>query len=178
MASAAVMDRQEYSGEAQEAQEAEEQGVEHFALEDSKSSASSLWRTLMNLRLLLPYVAKLLPLLDGSVAPAFTPPAPVKADLSELHQSFEEVNRAFLDLQAGHKDIRSHVQEQAVQLKRIDEQLVRLRDSTERNTMEHQELVEDLRSASKLVRGVSTAMLILMVAVTAMVAFMLLHARH
>ena len=63
-------------------------------------------------------------------------------------------------------------------MKRIDDQLLRLRESTERNTMEHQELVEDLRSASKLVRNLSAVMMFLMVAVVAMVAFMLMHWHH
>jgi t-SNARE complex subunit (syntaxin) len=101
-----------------------------------------------------------------------------KPDFSEFHNSIEQVNRGFLDLAAGNRDIRTHVQEQSVQLKRIDDQLIRLRESTERNTMEHQELVEDLRSASKLVRGLSTVMIVLMIMVTAMVAFMLFRFRH
>ena len=95
-----------------------------------------------------------------------------------MTRSFSEVNKGFLDLQAGNREIRTHVQEQSLQLKRIDDQLLRLRESTERNTMEHQELVEDLRSASKLVRTLSTVMMVLMIGVAAMVIFMLSHWRH
>ena len=96
----------------------------------------------------------------------------------EVTRSFSEVNKGFLDLQTSQKEIRTHVQEQSIQLKRIDDQLLRLRESTERNTMEHQELVEDLRSASKLVRTLSTVMIVLMIGVAAMVIFMLAHWRH
>jgi hypothetical protein len=173
MSTAAVVDHQEYPGEGQE-----ENPHQEYALEESKGSAPSLWRALVNLRMLLPYVGKLLPLLDGNLSTALAPPVAPKPDFSEFHQSLEHVNRGFLDLQAGNRDLKTHVQEHSVQLKRIDDQLIRLRESTERNTMEHQELVEDLRSASKMVRGLSTAMIVMMIVIVAMVAFMLLHSSH
>ena len=177
MSTAAIMDQQEFPGELSET----EQTHTEYALEESKGGAPSIWRSLMHLKLLLPYVSKLLPILEGNFSSALAPvPAAriEKLDLSEIHSAVETVNRGFLDLQAGNRDIRTQVQEQSTQLKRIDDQLIRLRESTERNTMEHQELVEDLRSASKLVRGLSTVMIVLMIVVTAMVAFMLLHSRH
>jgi hypothetical protein len=179
MSTAAVMDQQEYPEEAIESEHSQQE----FALQESKGEAPSIWRSLMHLRLLLPYIGKLLPILEGNFSAASTTalapaPAVARPDMTEFHQSLETVNRGFLDLQAGNRDIRTHVQEQATQLKRIDDQLIRLRESTERNTMEHQELVEDLKSASKMVRGLSTVMIILMVVVAAMVAVMLLHWRH
>jgi hypothetical protein len=177
MSTAAVMDQHEYSNETPESENTHQQ---EFALEESRNQAPSIWRSLMQLRLLLPYIGKLLPILEGNFSSALAPTntAVAKPDFSEFHNSIEQVNRGFLDLAAGNRDIRTHVQEQSVQLKRIDDQLIRLRESTERNTMEHQELVEDLRSASKLVRGLSTVMIVLMIMVTAMVAFMLFRFRH
>jgi hypothetical protein len=174
MSTAAVVDHQELPGEEPE------NANQEYALEESKGSVPSIWRALVNLRMFLPYIGKLLPLLDGNFSAALAPAAsaPTKPDLTEFHQSLETVNRGFLDLQAGNRDIRTHVQEQSVQLKRVDDQLIRLRESTERNTMEHKELVEDLRSASKLVRGLSTVMIVLMIVITAMVAFMLVRFHH
>ena len=174
MSTAAIMDQEQFPGELSEA----EHTHTDYALEESKGGAPSIWRSLMHLKLLLPYVSKLLPILDGNFSNALAPAPAAKLDLSEIHHAVETVNRGFLDLQAGNRDIKTQVQEQSTQLKRIDDQLLKLRDSTERNTMEHQELVEDLRSASKLVRSLSTVMIVLMIVVTAMVAFMLLHWRH
>ena len=178
MSTAVMMDQQEFHGELSEA----EHTHNGYALEESKGGAPSIWRSLMHLKLLLPYIGKLLPILDGNLAgslmPASQAQVAAKLDLSEIHSAVDTVNRGFLDLQAGNRDIRTQVQEQTTQLKRIDDQLLRLRESTERNTMEHQELVEDLRSASKLVRSLSTVMIVLMVVVVAMVAFMLTHWRH
>lgn len=177
MSTAAIMDQQELPGELSEA----EHTHNDYALEESKGGAPSIWRSLMHLKLLLPYIGKLLPILEGNFPGVLAPVQANKVeklDLSEIHSAVATVNRGFLDLQAGNRDIRTQVQEQSTQLKRIDDQLLRLRESTERNTMEHQELVEDLRSASKLVRSLSTVMIVLMIVVTAMVAFMLLHWRH
>ncbi len=177
MSIAAIMDQPGFPGELSETQ----QSRTVYALEDSKGGASSIWRSLMHLKLLLPYVSKLVPILEGNFPGALAPlPAGrvEKLELSEIHSAIEMVNRGLLDLQAGNREVRTQVQEQSTQLKRIDDQLLRLRESTQRNTMEHQELVEDLRTASTLVRGLSTVMIGLMVVVTAMVAFMLLHWRH
>ena len=174
MSTAAIMDQHDYSVNMPEL----EQTTTEYALEEQKSSnLPSIWRSLLQMKVLLPYIGKILPMLEGNTSTALAPVAP-RQDLSEMTRSFGDVNKGFLDLQASQREIRGHVQEQAGQLKRIDDQLLRLRESTERNTMEHQELVEDLRSASKLVRNLSAVMMILMVAVVAMVAFMLMHWRH
>jgi hypothetical protein len=157
-----------------------EQANHEYALQEQdeqKDQQPSLWRSLLQLKVLLPYLGKILPMLEGNLSTALAPVAP-RQDLTEVTRSFGDVSKGFLDVQAGQKEIRIHVQEQAVQLKRIDDQLLRLRESTERNTMEHQELVEDLRSASKLVRTLSTVMIVLMIGVAGMVAFMLTHWRH
>ena len=174
MAIAAMMDQQEFRGEFSDAEHTHTE----YALEGSKGEAPSIWRSLMHIKLLLPYVGKLLPALEGNFSALAATAAPVKVDLTEIHTAVATVKRGFLDLEAGNRTIRTQVREQSAQLRRMDDQLLRLRDSTERNAMEHQELVEDLRSASKLIRGLSTIMIILLVIVTAMVAFMLLHWRH
>ncbi len=171
MSTAAIMDQHDYSVNVPE----QEQTTTEYAIEEQKAgSLPSIWRSILQMKVLLPYLGKILPMLDNSVSTALAPVAP-RQDLAEVTRSFADVNKGFLDLQAGQREIRSHVQEQAGQLRRIDDQLLRLRESTERNTMEHQELVEDLRSASKLVRNLSAVMMILMVAVVIMVGFMLMH---
>jgi hypothetical protein len=176
MSTAAVFEHHhDFSGEAPEIEESNH----NYALEEQPAEQPSLWRSILQLRVLLPYIGRILPMLESNLPNITTALAPApKQDLSEVTRSFSEVNKGFLDLQAGNREIRTHVQEQSIQLKRIDDQLLRLRESTERNTMEHQELVEDLRSASKLVRTLSTVMIVLMIGVAAMVIFMLAHWRH
>ena len=169
MSTVAVMEHHDFPVEAP----APEQSNHDYSLQESKDETPSIWRSLLQLRLLLPYIGKLLPMLDTNLSTALTPAVAPRLDLTEVNRSVADVTRGFQDLQAGHREIKSYVQDHTIQLKRIDDQLIRLRESTERNTMEHQELVEDLRSASKLVRTLSTVMIVLMVAVAAMTVFML-----
>jgi hypothetical protein len=156
-----------------------EQNHNEYALEEQKQEQPSLWRSLLQLRVLLPYLGKIIPALEGNMTTALAHvAAPPRQDLTEITRSFADVNKGFLDLQTANVEIRNNVKDQSIQLRRIDDQLLRLRESTERNTMEHQELVEDLRSASKLVRTLSTVMIVLMIGVAGMVVFMLTHWRH
>jgi chromosome segregation ATPase len=52
------------------------------------------------------------------------------------------------ELQAGHRDLREQVMEQNGSLKRVEDQLEMVREATDRNTLEQQELLEDLKAVS------------------------------
>ena len=95
-----------------------------------------------------PFVAKLLPLLDAGLGTALAnlfaprqqaPPAQVTVDLAP-------VQNQIADLQAQHSELRGTVQEQTIGLKRVEGQLELVREATDRNTLEQQELIEDLKS--------------------------------
>ena len=105
----------------------------------------------MNLfRTVMPIVQRLLPLLEGNVLTAIsnvmTPrpqaprPAP-KVDLAPLETSLAE-------LQTEHRGLREQVTEQNASLKRVEDQLEMVREATDRNTLEQQELLEDLKAFS------------------------------
>ena len=98
----------------------------------------------------LPFVQRLLPLLDGNFATAITniltpnvhpqAPAPApKVDLAPLEDGLAQ-------LQTQHRDLRDQVIEQNNSLKRVEDQLEMVREATDRNTLEQQELLEDLKS--------------------------------
>ena len=96
----------------------------------------------------IPVVQKLLPLLDGNfattmgalMAPQHHPaPPPVQVDL-------EPVERGLAEVRNSNRELRTQVAEQGVTLKRVEDQLDRVREATDRNTLEQQELVEDLRA--------------------------------
>jgi hypothetical protein len=108
---------------------------------------SSLQRAVNALRLTLPFLQRLLPLLDGNIATTVTniltphpqtpPPPPV--DLERLEDGLAE-------LQAQHRDLHNQIVEQNSSLKRVEDQLEMVRDATDRNTLEQQELLEDLKT--------------------------------
>jgi hypothetical protein len=99
------------------------------------------------LRAALPFVQKILPLLDGNIGTAvsniFTPhhhppPPPPPVNLAPIEDGLAE-------LQTQHKELRNQVVEQNSSLKRVEDQLGMVREATDRNTLEQQELLEDLK---------------------------------
>jgi hypothetical protein len=119
--------------------------------------SSGLTRAISAVRAALPLVQRLLPLLDGNIASAlvnlFTahphpaPPAP-KVDLVPLESGLAE-------LQTQHHSLRDQVMEQSTSLKRVEDQLAMVREATDRNTLEQQELLEDLKTFSNKVKVVA-----------------------
>lgn len=114
---------------------------------------SSLQRAVNALRLTLPFIQRILPLLDGNIATTVSkiltphpqaPPLPPPVDL-------EPIEDGLAKLQAQHRDLRNHVLEQHSSLKRVEDQLEMVREATDRNTLEQQELVEDLKTVGSKV---------------------------
>ncbi len=99
------------------------------------------------LRAVGPFVQKILPLLDGNIATAVSnvltqhpqphPPPPV---------NIEPLEDSLAELQTQHRDLRNQIVEQNTSLKRVEDQLEMVREATDRNTLEQQELLEDLKS--------------------------------
>jgi hypothetical protein len=120
---------------------------------DEQSSAQ---RAMSALRSALPFVQRLLPLLDGNFATAIAnlitshahppaPPPPPKLDLAPIEDGLSS-------LQAQHKNLRDQMAEQNTSLKRVEDQLEMVREATDRNTLEQQELLEDLKAFGNTVR--------------------------
>jgi hypothetical protein len=99
----------------------------------------------------LPLVRHVLPLLDGNVGTAVSnlmaprpqtipaPPPPPPVDLAPLESGLTR-------LQLQHRELRDQVVEQNTSLKKVEDQLQHVREATDRNTLEQQELLEDLKA--------------------------------
>jgi hypothetical protein len=108
-------------------------------------------------RTVMPLVQRLLPLLEGNVLTAISnvltprpqaPPPPPKVDLTPFQEGLAE-------LQTQHRGLRDQVMEQNASLKRVEDQLEMVREATDRNTLEQQELLEDLKIFSGKVKVVA-----------------------
>jgi len=108
---------------------------------------SSLQRAVSALRLTLPFIQRLLPLLDGNIATTVSnilnphpqpPPPQPPVDLEHIEDGLAE-------LQTQQRDLRDQIVEQNSSLKRVEDQLEMVREATDRNTLEQQELLEDLK---------------------------------
>lgn len=122
------------------------------ALSTQPEEAAGMQRAMGILKQAMPFVQKLLPLVDGNIASLVasllstrhhTPPAPT-VDLSPVQNQVAELHLQQLDL-------RTHVVEQHASLKRVEDQLEQVREATDRNTLEQQELIEDLKAVGNKV---------------------------
>jgi hypothetical protein len=110
----------------------------------------------------IPIVQKLLPLLDGNIATAVAnvmprpaqppvptqPPASISVDLAPIQNSVAE-------LRVQHRELRDELHEQTDSIRKVEDQLSMVREATDRNTLEQQELMEDLKSVGKKVNMVA-----------------------
>ncbi len=150
-------------------------GGEPAANDDS----SSLQRAVSVLRSALPFVQRLLPLLDGNIASTISnlltphphpqaPPPSAKLDLVPIEDGLAE-------LQTQHQSLREQVTEQNNSIKRVEDQLEMVREATDRNTLEQQELLEDLKAFGNKVKIVVILALALVVAGFLMTLALFLH---
>ncbi|MGH9604921.1 MAG: hypothetical protein ACRD3N_04400 [Terracidiphilus sp.] len=100
----------------------------------------------------LPFMQRLLPLLDGNVGTAVSnilashaQNSPAQAASAAALAPLED---GLADLQTQHRELRSQVADQNTSLKRVEDQLEMVREATDRNTLEQQELLEDLKTFS------------------------------
>jgi hypothetical protein len=112
---------------------------------------SKLQRAAGVIRHAIPILQKFLPLLDGNIAAVVTnilhpappanlapPAAPPRVDLAPLKEEIAQ-------LQSLHKELRERIAEQNNSLKQVEDRLELVREATDRNTLEQQELLEDLK---------------------------------
>jgi hypothetical protein len=112
--------------------------------------SSGVQRAVSAFRTALPFVQRILPLLDGNLGTAVSnllaphhrlpapPPPPPPVNLAPLEDGLA-------DLKIQQRELRNQVVEQNTSLKRVEDQLEMVREATDRNTLEQQELLEDLK---------------------------------
>jgi len=150
--------------------------------EDSKTAQTGMQRAVRAIRTAIPIVQRLLPLLDGNFAtvlsnlvtqqPHHPPPPPqVRVDL-------EPVNRSLAEVRDSQRELATQVQEQGTSLKRVEDHLERVREATDRNTLEQQELVEDLRTVGSRLSLFAIIGLVLLGLSLALNIFFLIQLQH
>jgi hypothetical protein len=130
-----------------------------LALEKKQKGAPrSMWELLLQLRVLLPYLTRLLPLLDPGLRSG--------PDLSEL-------TKGLAGLQNGSRDLEVQARNQALQLERIEQQMSRLRVVHENSIEESRKLLAEVRSLRSWTLGTAIVMFALLIATMVMVILLL-----
>ncbi len=128
--------------------------------------ASGLSRLLNAVRSAIPVVQRLLPLFEGNVAKAVSnllAPMPTSAIApAQERVDIAPVERGLLELNRQHRELREQLTSQNVSLQRVEDQLAQVRTATDRNTLEQQELIEEMQSMAKRQSRFATIMLILL----------------
>jgi hypothetical protein len=96
-----------------------------------KGSHRSMWELLLQLRVLLPYLARIVPLLDRGLLKG-------GPDITELTKGMAE-------MQNGSRDLEVQARNQALQLERIEQQMARLRVVQENDVEESRRLSSEIR---------------------------------
>src|ERR1700761_3349585 len=121
----------------------------------------SMWELLLQMRVLLPYLSRLLPLLDGGVAKPST-------DFRGLQQSVTE-------MQTGSRNLEVQARNQALQMERIESQMAGLRTSQENAAEESRKVQDEVRQLRRLLFGMGVLTLVLLVITIVLVSVLLIH---
>lgn len=145
---------------------------------------SGVQKVINAVRATLPFIQRILPLLDGNIGTAVSnlmaPPAQLThrpappqppVDLAPLEEGISS-------LQTQHRELRTQIVEQNTSLKRVEDQLEMVREATDRNTLEQQELLEDLKSVGHKVNIFAMVALVLLVASVMVNVILYLHIKR
>jgi septal ring factor EnvC (AmiA/AmiB activator) len=130
---------------------------------EKTGKGSSMWELLLQLRVLLPYLSRVVPLLE----PLLDRAAP-KTD-----PAFTQNLTA---IQTSSRDLEVQARNQALQLERIEQQLANLRTALETHAETNRNLAKDLEKSRARLTLFAVITLVLLLIVAGMVGFLLAHA--
>ncbi len=127
-----------------------------------RMSQDPMWKTLVQFKGWLPVVTSLLPVLDmASGRPG--------------SETSDEMKDTMDGLLMSHRDVRATLQNQTTELKRVEEEVAKLRDAADKTAFEQTAMSDDVRSMQRMVKNASMylgILLGLLVAVVGYVAFL------
>lgn len=121
---------------------------------------NAMLKALLQFRMMMPYMSRLMEP-QGQADPG------IAALASELKQSVG-------DLQLTQRDLRMTVQEQLVQMKRVEEEMNKIGKATDKNAFETTDLVEDMKSMHSLVRKTAGTLGAMLAVLIGLVVYFLL----
>ena len=155
---------------------AETRNTETVDAKTRDSDRSSLWKALQQLKAVLPHLSRLLPLLDARILPLLDLVGLGHTQNSGLSLSLsKELREDVTSIQGSQQDIRLALQDQSLEIKRLEDEIALLRQTTEKNAVEHARLVEDVKSVAAWVRATGAGLAILLLVLIVMVGVLLMH---
>lgn len=135
-----------------------------------ETDRKSMWKALQQLKAVLPYLSRLLPLLDARLLPLLELVGVGHAQNAGLSK---EVREQLAALQSGRQETRLALQDQALEIKQLEDQIVRIREASEKSQLEQARLAESVKSLRSLLRTAGAGLAILTTILIVMVAVLL-----
>jgi hypothetical protein len=129
-----------------------------------------MWRVLLQLRVLLPYLAKVLPLVERGLLGTNISGGHAAASVDTSH-----FDRGIAATQAAQREIGTALASQSVDLKLLQEQLSSLSDSLDRQSATQQETAVAIVSLTQVVKTWAWIFVVLALALIGLLAFALLN---
>ena len=124
-----------------------------------RMSQDPMWKTLVQFKGWLPVVTSLLPVLD-------------MASGRSGSDTSDEMKDTMDGLLVSHRDVRATLQNQTAELKRVEEEVAKLRDATDKTAFEQTAMSDDVKSMQRLVKNASLYLGILLGLLVAVVGYM------
>jgi hypothetical protein len=125
-----------------------------------KGSHRSMWELLLQLRVLLPYFARLVPLLDRGILKA-------GPDVTEL-------TKGVATMQTSTRDLEVQARNQALHLERIEQQMGQLRVAHENSIEETRKLVAEISALRRAFLTLAIVIVVLLGATVGMVIYLVI----
>ena len=136
-----------------------------LSLENQKDSGPSMWRVLIQLRVLLPYLAKVLPLVERSLLGTnITGHAAPTIDTSSLDRGIAGVGE-------GQRDLKTALNGQTAELHLLQERVAALTRSVEKELLVNEEIAASLASMRKLLTTSVWVIFVLLAGLIGLVAY-------
>jgi hypothetical protein len=136
-----------------------------LALEAPKESGrNSMWKILLQLKPLLPYLTRMLPLLEL-----------VGAGQQQNVGLTRELRESVSTMQASQSDLRTAIDDHSLQLKQMEEQLIRTRELTEKSNLLVAGKIETLSKQMWIIGAALAALLLVLIAMVGVVLAHILH---
>jgi hypothetical protein len=125
-----------------------------------KGSHRSMWELLLEMRVLLPFLVRLVPLLDRSA---------VKAG-----PELTDIRAGIVEMRTGSRDLEVQARNQALQLERIEQQMARLRVLQENGIEEIRLVAAGMQSLRRWMLTFAIITIVLLLASVGLAAFMVI----
>lgn len=155
-------------------------------LEETKETGSNkgpgMWKALQQLKAILPYVSRLLPLLDARFLPLLELLGSGHSHSAEIPK---ELRERIEDIQAAQQGLRSaslnqaaDLRNQAVDLKKLEDQIEQLWVASRQNERTQGELAASLKSTRQILGALGAVFGVLLIVLIVLVSLLLVHSHR